>query len=203
MTDNLNSVKTARTSGYHHGNLRAELIAAAEHILEESGVAGFSLRAAARRCGVSPAAPAHHFGDARGLLTAVAARGFERLAQCLEAGGEDAAGGDRVTRIGWAYVRFARDNPGVFAIMWSADHLDRGDDAYLQAGRRAFNVLERAVTGREVLTATGPRLPQATTIAAWAMAHGLARLALDGALDTASDELLREVLSLTPRPRAG
>ncbi len=79
---------------YHHGALKDALVAAAEAILLESGVAGFSLRAAARRAGVSPSAPAHHFGDAAGLLAEVAARGFEELARDLrdaeERGGADA-----------------------------------------------------------------------------------------------------------------
>ena len=47
---------------YHHGDLRAALIDAAEALLAERGIEGFSLREVARRSGVSPAAPAHHFG---------------------------------------------------------------------------------------------------------------------------------------------
>src|ERR687891_223449 len=52
---------------YHHGNLRAALLDSALDVLTESGVAGFSMREAARRAGVSQSAPKHHFGDARGL----------------------------------------------------------------------------------------------------------------------------------------
>ena len=64
---------------YHHGDLRAALLRAAEVELSERGVEGFTLRGCARRAGVSHAAPAHHFGDADGLLTALAAEGFARF----------------------------------------------------------------------------------------------------------------------------
>ena len=73
---------------YHHGNLRAVLLEAALAEIAERGPQALSLRELARRAGVSHAAPAHHFGDKPGLLTAIAAEGFRRLAVVLgEAGG--------------------------------------------------------------------------------------------------------------------
>src|SRR5258708_6867554 len=78
---------------YHHGDLRRQLIAAAERIIVERGVEGFTLREAARRVGVSPAAPSHHFKDAKGLLTEVALLGFRDFGEALAAadrrGGKD------------------------------------------------------------------------------------------------------------------
>ena len=198
MADDLNTVKTVSRQPYHPGNLRESLIAAAEEILREHGVAKFSLRQAARRCGVSPAAPAHHFGDARGLLTAVAARGFQRLAEELERD-VSLTGSDHLEGLGAAYMRFARDNPAIFSIMWATDLLDQSNAAYLSAGRKAFNVLEQAVSGVDVDVATAPRLPQAPTLATWALIHGLARLTLDGALRSVPPELEREVLRLITR----
>ena len=76
---------------YHHGDLRHALIEATESLLAEKGPEGFSLREVARRAGVSAAAPAHHFGDASGLLTAVATVGFDGLAAALREG--EARGG--------------------------------------------------------------------------------------------------------------
>src|ERR687892_68469 len=66
---------------YHHGNLRAALLDSALDVLTESGVAGFSMREAARRAGVSQSAPKHHFGDARGLLGALATRAYRQLCE--------------------------------------------------------------------------------------------------------------------------
>ncbi len=94
MNSDLNSVKMAQQApsdlgakpaqGYHHGDLRAALIDAAKALIAERGVDGFSLRAAARQAGVSAAAPAHHFGDVRGLLTAVATGAFDAFTAALD-----------------------------------------------------------------------------------------------------------------------
>lgn len=201
MNDDLNSVKTKQEDRYHHGDLRTSLIKSAEEILREKGVLGFSLREAARRTGVSPAAPAHHFGDARGLLTAVAARGFQGLEQQLSSAIEGAPEGRRLQAIGRAYLDFACNNAALFSMMWMGDLVDPDDSEYLSAGRSAFNVFERAATGLDVAPATAPRTPSAALIGAWAMMHGLARLKLDGALTTVPTSVENEVLELMPDPR--
>ena len=69
---------------YHHGNLRQALLDSALEVLTVTGVAGFSMREAARRAGVSQSAPKHHFGDARGLLGALATRAYHQLCERLE-----------------------------------------------------------------------------------------------------------------------
>jgi AcrR family transcriptional regulator len=178
MSTNLNSVKSTRA--YHHGALRPALIAAAEAVLEERGTHGFSLRETARRAGVSPAAPAHHFGDASGLLTAVAAGAFRDLGDALEA----AAAGGGVRAQGLAYVRFALANRARFDLMWRAALLDRNDADYAAAANRAFLLLDTAVRGGAG-GASGPVGPEtAPSIACWSMVHGFARLALDGGFGT-------------------
>ena len=88
----------AEAPRYHHGDLRAALLAAAETELDERGVESFSLRGVARRAGVSHAAPAHHFRDVRGLLTALAAEGFARFLAAQRAR-EAAAGADPHNRM--------------------------------------------------------------------------------------------------------
>ena len=106
--------------GYHHGDLRHALIEATESLLAERGPESFSLREVARRAGVSPAAPAHHFGDASGLLTAVAALGFDALAQALRAA-ETRGGRDPLKRLreqGVGYVEFATRHPARFRLMF-------------------------------------------------------------------------------------
>lgn len=204
MPKHVNSVKTpvhetgAKRETYHHGSLREALIAASEAILEERGASAFSLREAARRAGVSPAAPAHHFGDSRGLLTAVAARGFERLTEQLKQASEGKSA-NRLKAIGAAYLQFARKNRALFGLMWMRDMLDQTDEDYLAAGRAAFNVLEKAATERDVPVATKPHVPDASTIASWALVHGLAKLTLEGALDRLPATALDRALALLPR----
>lgn len=182
MTDDLNSVKSARA--YHHGALRPALIAAAEAVLGERGVQGFSLRETARRAGVSPAAPAHHFGDASGLLTAVAAGAFRDLGDSLESAGSAGGREARIRAQGIAYVRFALANRARFDLMWRAALLNRDDPDYAQAATRAFILLDRAVRGGEEELG-GPAGPEtAPSIACWSMVHGFATLALDGTFGT-------------------
>ena len=110
---------------YHHGNLRAALLDSALVVLTEKGVAGFSMREAARRAGVSQSAPKHHFGDARGLLGALATRAYRQLCdrlESLELAGLDAR--ERVTCIAAEYVAFAGENRALFDLMWRMTQFD-------------------------------------------------------------------------------
>jgi AcrR family transcriptional regulator len=177
--------------GYHHGDLRAALIAAAEQLVVERGVDGFSLREAARRAGVSPAAPAHHFKDMRGLLTEVALLGFRDFAATLEAA--DRRGGAdpqlRLREQGAAYVAFALQYPGRFLLMFRHDKHDRENAEFVAEAKRAYRVLEdavRAATGVSpggALQAEG----QGLLLAMWSIVHGFAHLALGGELGQAPE----------------
>ncbi|MEV6976733.1 TetR/AcrR family transcriptional regulator [Kitasatospora sp. NPDC093806] len=180
-----------KAEGYHHGNLRRAVLDAALSAIEESGPSGWSLRELARRAGVSHAAPAHHFGDKTGVLTAVAAEGFELFADCLERSAGDPYGS------GVAYVRFAVDHRPYFEVMFRPE-LYRADDPEMAAAReRAGAVL--ATSARKLSPGEGS--DRATTLAAWSLAHGFASLWLNGALPESREggdveELAREVLRL-------
>lgn len=131
---------------YHHGDLPTALRATAADVLAERGVAGFSLREVARRAGVSHAAPAHHFGDAAGLLTAVAIEAFDHLEARTRAaieGVDDPV--DALASVGRAYVTVAVERPGHCAVVFRKDALDGDDPAYREAGERAFGVLLEVV----------------------------------------------------------
>ena len=112
---------------YHHGHLRRALLDAAASVIAESGVAALSLRDLSRRAGVSHAAPTHHFKDKAGLLTALAAEGYDRLSAALEAA-------DTFLDAGVAYVHFAVTHPAHFAVMFRPD-LYHADDPVLVAAR--------------------------------------------------------------------
>ncbi len=115
---------------YHHGDLRAALIEAADGIIAEGGIEAFSLRAAAKRAGVSPGAPAHHFESAKGLLTEVALLAFERLDRNIEAveNMDDAIANIRAMSL--AFVAFALDHPGHFRLMFRNDLVNRDDPRF-------------------------------------------------------------------------
>lgn len=202
MTDDLNSVKSAQADGrgYHHGSLRPALIEAAEAVIAERGLDRFSLRETARRAGVSPAAPAHHFKDARGLLTAIAAQAFADLADALEAA-TGSAGSDREARIkaqGVAYVAFALDRPARFDLMWRKALLDNDDPQLNEAGDRAFAALDRVTRGDGVPSSCSTDPVLAPSVAAWSLVHGFARLAIDGAFGADPESAERAAQSLLP-----
>ncbi|MEA3182839.1 MAG: hypothetical protein QOI59_6362 [Gammaproteobacteria bacterium] len=174
--------RKAKRAAYHHGDLRQQLLAVTEEIILENGVDGFTLREAARRAGVSPAAPAHHFKDARGLLTAVALLGFrefgEALAKADEAGGADPA--RRLHEQGLAYVRFALEHPARFQLMFRDEKLDTTNEEFAAVAKRSYDVLEnaiRAATGtpeQAELSESG----YGFLLANWSIVHGFAHLAL-------------------------
>lgn len=162
---------------YHHGALRPALLAAAEALLRENGVAALTLRSIARQAKVSHAAPAHHFADLAALLSELAAEGFRRLTERLAAA-LDELPVDRYA-VARAYVRFALDNAALFTLMFRDDRLDAANPALSEARAAAVAVLSR-VAGASVRTYT---LEEAGAMASlWATIHGFAVLAVDGRL---------------------
>ena len=175
----------AKRARYHHGDLRTALLQAAEAILDEAGLDTLTLREAARRAGVSHAAPAHHFGDLGGLLTELAAVGFDRLAARMRTAAEEAPEGRRLAEVGRAYIRFAQASPGLFQLMFRARGLDYSAPRLREASRAAFEELAGAmVAGTEQPEATGAAdVGSAAKLAgAWALVHGFAFLSIDGRL---------------------
>ena len=185
-------------------DLRRALLAAAEEEIAEAGVGSVSLRAIARRAGVSHQTPGHLFRDRAGLFTAVAQAGYDALADALAAG-RDAAGPDdaraRLTGVGVAYVRFALERGALFSVI-SRPELGTLDDAGLAASRaRPFAVLDDAVQGAVAAGWGGGAEPRALALLCWSTVHGLATLARDGilAIDApeATPEELATVISAT------
>lgn len=171
---------------YHHGALREALIEATEGLLAERGADGFSLREVARRAGVSPAAPAHHFGDAAGLLTAVATIGFAGLTEALERGDARGAGDARVSlrEQGLEYVRFSLRHPGRFRLMFRSQQLHDAPALLAQADA-AFEVLARGVRRLWAVPDVAAMQPEhwQAVIGLWSLVHGYAHLAIAGKFD--------------------
>ena len=163
-------------SAYHHGDLRRALFDALAAAVLEDGPGGISLRDLARRAGVSHAAPAHHFGDKRGLLTAFAVEGYDLLDQAL-AQATASSGGD-FTEVGVAYMRFAIEHQAHFEVMFRPDLLRRDDPKLLDASRRSSAHLRAPATKGTAARRAGDA--EAAMIGAWSLMHGLATLWLDG-----------------------
>jgi AcrR family transcriptional regulator len=193
---------------YHHGDLKAALLAKAETILEREGLHGLTLRAAARAAGVSHAAPANHFGDLTGLLSELAAVGFNRFTAALAAAQLEAGDspGGRAAAMGAAYVRFARTCPGMFLLMFRVERLDATRPALCDALDAARKALRAATRGVAPETPVDPLQTAAQAAALWSLVHGFAMLLLDGRLDgmlaalpegDTAETLLDAVLAMT------
>lgn len=166
---------------YHHGNLRTALIKAADEIIAEGGIEAFSLRAAAKRAGVSAGAPAHHFGSTKGLLTEVALLAFERLGQSLEKVGPSDNAALEFRALALALVTFALDHPGHFRLMFRSDLVNRQDPRYSSTAVEPGMRLSRAIAAYHGASeADMDRFESAADIfSAMATLHGLAHLVLE------------------------
>ena len=181
---------------YHHGNLRNALLEAVGEIISEKGIGSVSLREAARRAGVSHSAPAHHFGDKTGMLTAFACRGFEEFGRRMQSAADGAAadGVDAQFRaIGVEYISFAVERQPYFEVMFRSEMHDNKDPELQQVSHESFGVLMGVVEAMEPEELNGAD-PMHVAMAAWATVHGLATLWLDGALSQFTDEDLSSVV---------
>jgi AcrR family transcriptional regulator len=163
-------------------DLERRLVHAGLELLAESGTDALSLRAIARRAGVSHGAPRRYFPTHQALLAAIAQEGYRKLAGVVgETIGE--AGADpreAVLALGRRYLDFARDEPGMFALMFRHDLL-RGNRIGLRAtSTPLFGVLV------DLLRRAALPDPAATAAALWAALHGIAQLWQWGSLQVAT-----------------
>lgn len=185
---------------YHHGALRAALLEATGQILLEQGIEGFTLRACARRAGVSHGAPAHHFGDVKGLLTAFAALGYERLTEMMQAY-RVRAGADpymQLAQVGQAYVDFALAHRAQFQLMFRTDRLDETDPHFARAAMDSFDQLDAVLAGFLNAQGSFDQAVLAKLVLAWSTVHGFATLLLEGRMqyffkDKTRDEFASEM----------
>lgn len=164
---------------YHHGDLRSSLLATAMRMLEDGEP--FSLRAVARKAGVSPTAPYRHFTDRDALESALAAQGLRDLLESLVGSNPPPTSPEEVGELAVAYVEFALRRPALFRLMFG-NACDEGSAERVEAAGHIHRLLEAAMA--QVFPDSDA---EALASAGWAFAHGMAYLYLDGKL-TASDE---------------
>lgn len=165
--------------GYHHGNLRDALVTAALDLIGKKGVSGLTFADAARRAGVSPAAPYRHFSDRDALLAEVATRGFAKFGDSLAAAWDGGAPDvwTAFQRVGRAYLAFARDEPAYYAAMFESGLPPNADPALSQAADRAFDMLlEAAQALCARLPADRRPPPKMMALHVWSFSHGIASL---------------------------
>lgn len=160
--------------------LPMKLLAVTEEILREQGLHKFTLREAARRAGVSHGAPAFHFKDASGLLTAFATEGFRSLRELMleyraEAPKDAPA---QLLAVGCAYVDYAISHRPQFQLMFRSDTIRLDDERFKEASKGAFQQLQETMA-----PLCGPEETEAECVAklmlAWSAVHGFATLYLE------------------------
>lgn len=166
---------------YHHGNLRAALLAQAEQTLRQHGLDGLSLRELARQIGVSHAAPRRHFADRQALLDALAESGFARLGAELrgaaERAGEDYEARLRATNL--AYVRFAVNDAALLELMFAGKHREQAG-ALHEAADRAFLVILQLIEEGQAGDVLEPGDPERIGLLLFATMQGIAALVTAG-----------------------
>jgi AcrR family transcriptional regulator len=163
----------AKARAYHHGDLRNGLLEAARGILEEESLAALTLRAVARRAGVSHAAPYRHFPKHEARLGELSIEGFDELREALvEAAKAQGSEPDKIANIGAAYMRFVAQRPALARLMFGGQLPNR--DQFPQLGIKADSI------GQEIGNALHD---SALGLAVWAAVHGLAMLVLENVID--------------------
>ena len=156
-------------------SLRDALIDVGIALLDEGGMSALTLRRTAARAGVSHAAPAHHFQGLPGLLTAIAARAFQKFCTAMDVA-RDKAAPDRFARLNGicqGYLDFARDHAGLFHLMFVSAEVDRADPDLREASARAYLILRTACLpfAKPDATEDAP-----LEVAVWSLVHGFALL---------------------------
>lgn len=190
LYDSVMTVHTAKPEGccdkpYHHGDLHHELLSAARELLEEQNITSLSLRAVAKKVGVSHTAPYRHFKDKETLLAGLAKISFDEMnIQMAEAvalhPGDPAA---QLQEAGLRYVQLALQNPQCFMLMFG-DILPC-DDTYPElheSGGRAFDGLKTMIEEGQSLGVFKEGDVELLALATWSGIHGLSMLFISGNL---------------------
>jgi AcrR family transcriptional regulator len=180
---------------YHHGNLRAALLAEAERTLRDQGIDQLSLRDLARQAGVSHAAPRRHFADRQALLDALAEAGFLRLGDELRAAIDEA--GDsyqmRLRAAATAYVRFATQDAALLELMYvvkRSQHSAALDDAF----GRLFTTFDALIRQGQQAGALRSGDPGRVRLLVLATIQGIAALVTSGGID---DRVTKDLIADT------
>lgn len=159
--------------GYHHGDLRNGLLEAARAILEEESLSALTLRAVARRAGVSHAAPYRHFPNHEALLVELSIEGFDELREAIaESAKAPGSEPDKIANIGSAYMRFVAQRPALARLMFGGQLPNR--DQFPALGLKADAI------GQEIGAALHD---EGLGLAVWGAVHGLAMLVLENVID--------------------
>ncbi len=199
----LTEERTFRRKTYHHGNLKKALLKKSLEIIKDEGVAGLSLRKAARGVGVSHAAPAHHFGDLVGLLVTIAQEGFELLLNTIDRNLEANLRENSLVKlksIGLSYIAFALEHTHYFKVMFSSRLAEQPLTQEMNKdSRKICQKLAHCVAQCQYSRLMKDEDPMKIALFLWTSIHGYATLCVDGKLkwqtfNTTGEDLAKMVV---------
>lgn len=165
---------------YHHGDLRGQLLEAVRLLVEEKGPDGWSIAEACRAAGVSTAAPYKHFKDRRDIMKSLILSAMGRLRAKMQAGADAFPAGrpERIAAIGDAYLSFAREEPGMFRLVFSVHASGEEDPEMKAAGENTGGIVDRVVAEHLGIPADSAEA-RGRSYALWCFVHGHSFLGLD------------------------
>ena len=180
------SAKQSPPKPYHHGDLHREILCAARDLLEESNIASLSLRAVAKKVGVSHTAPYRHFEDKESLLAGIAGEGFKELTTQLTEAAELHPGdpGAQLQEAGQRYVQLVAENPQCVQLMFGG--ILPCDDTYPElrrSGETAFDAVKTIIEEGQALGVFKKGDVELMALTAWSGIHGLSLLLISGSID--------------------
>ncbi len=169
---------------YHHGDLKNALLQAGLAIVEEQGIKALTLRACAARARVSHSAPRNHFDNLASLVTAIATEGFRQCAEQLRSSIAQASDDpfDELQSAAVAYIKFAREHPQLYQLMYSPEMFNREDQQLLDAACESYYVLQELAASMPA--ARDASLPGnlGSELMVWSLVHGFAHLSIHSML---------------------
>jgi AcrR family transcriptional regulator len=158
--------------------LRDEIVHAATGLAEEnSDLSGITLRAVARRAGITAPSIYAHFGNLDDVIDAVIASTFEDLARSLERdlhGHTDPVA--RLRALCRGYVSFGSGNPRLYRLLFGPGRphpvplTTKSIDS--MPGAKAFDILVGSIHACVEAGQSSSTDPQRDAIALWAALHG-------------------------------
>ncbi len=171
-----------REGPYHHGDLRNALVHAAAELAETGGPEAVTVRAAARRVGVTPTAAYRHFTNHEQLLGAAQEQAqqtlFDAMAETIKTFPPDADAVTRLFAVGRGYIVFALREPGLFRTAFCNREQDGPEDW----DSPAFDLLSDLLDELVEIGFTDPAHRPDAEFAAWSAVHGMASLLIERAM---------------------
>lgn len=177
-----------KSSSYHHGNLKEELINQAIEIIHNDGIDTLTLSVLSKRLGTSRSAIYRHFSSKDELIQNVLLYGFEILDQIITPilMQKDKNVEQRLYLMGKSYIKFAQDNPNLYRMLFGEKYYDLREDICTVIDEKfsnAFNALVSLLEEGQRLKDFKEQEPILQALTVHANIHGMSSLYIDGHLN--------------------